>query len=264
MFIGDCNNIQGDFNSDDFNSDDFHIGNTVSYFYNFFKGILPPYFIENDTYKDANGDGLLNRYLTIFGEEIDEELIPKIECYLNIIDSQISDSKFITHLSDVLGNPPDIFLDDTMYRNLLSYIVSVYKIKGTKKAYELFFSILGFDIELIEIPPGDDVVYYDKLNIYDDGKIYDQKLCQPCSMYDIIFYPHNQRDVNITPNIIQRLRDAIAFNEPINATLRHLIFKATISDTIGVDITEGTTEEVNIVDLYDIGDEYDTSERYDG
>ena len=139
-----------DFNSSDFYSGDFQTTTIDFVFQTFTQDRLPDYFRRNDTYVDENGDGLLMRYLSIFGDEIDQEIIPTIECYLNIIDAQNCDPQYLTHLSDVLGNPPDIFGDDDKYRNLLSYICSVYKIKGTKKAYELFFSLLGFDIDFYD------------------------------------------------------------------------------------------------------------------
>ena len=123
-----------DFNSSDFSSSDFQTTTTGFAFQTFIQDRLPDYFRRNDTYVDENGDGLLLRYLSIFGDELDQEVIPTIECYLNIIDAQNCDAQYLTHISDVLGNPPDIFGDDDMYRNLLSYICSVYKIKGTKKS----------------------------------------------------------------------------------------------------------------------------------
>ena len=164
-----------DFHSSDFNSDDFNTSLVgVLSFPKFIKDRLPNYFHDYDTYKDSNGEGLLIRYLSIFGDEIDQEISPTIECFLNIIDAQNTDAKFLVHLSDVLGNPPDIFGNDEMYRNLLSYIVSVYKIKGTKPAYELFFSLLGFDIELEEIPLDDQFIDYDTGGEYDTGLIYER------------------------------------------------------------------------------------------
>lgn len=261
MFITSCNT--SDFNPQDFDHLDFSVGSATNYFYQFFKEILPPYYRKNDTFIDAEGDGLLVRYLTIFGDEIDQNIIPQLECYLNIIDAQLSGEEYLIHLSDVLGNPPDIFGNEEMYRNLLSYITSVYKIKGTKKAYELFFSLLGFSIDLIEIPPNDEQNIYDTEQQYDTGKFYDQYRCEPCSYYDIIFYPYDEQLMSITPDIVNRLRDAIAFNEPINAKLRNLIFKANLSDSIGVTLGDNATEEIGIVNLYDIGNSYDDNLPYD-
>ena len=40
---------------------------------------LPFYFKEADTYKNSNGEGLLERYLQIFGKYLEDDLKPSIE-----------------------------------------------------------------------------------------------------------------------------------------------------------------------------------------
>lgn len=252
-----------DFNSSDFYSGDFQTTTIDFVFQTFIQDRLPDYFRRNDTYVDNNGDGLLMRYLSIFGDEIDQEIIPTIECYLNIIDAQNCDAQYLTHISDVLGNPPDIFGDDDKYRNLLSYICSVYKIKGTKKAYELFFSLLGFDIDLYEIPLNDSVLNYDSAGEYDTDMIYDQSKCSPCSFYDITFYPKDPSNYVFTADLIAKLRAAIKFNEPINAKLRHLTLGIRFNDSMGIKLNDSSNYVVDKVNIYDIGNEYDTTEEYD-
>ena len=253
-----------DFHSSDFHSSDFSTTINETVFNRFITDKLPEYFRRNDTYKDKNNEGLLIRFLSIFGDEIDQEIMPTIECYLNIIDAQNCDPKYLTHLSDVLGNPPDIFGDDDIYRNLLSYICSVYKIKGTKTAYELFFSLLGFTIDLVEIEPNKNIFNYDVNGMYDDGIIYDSNPCEGCSYYDITFYPKDYTNYTFTQDLIAKLRAAIKFNEPINAKLRYLTLGVKIDDTINININESdiTTINDNVV-LYDIGNNYDDSNSYD-
>lgn len=236
------------------------------YFKNFMFSLLPWYFRKEDTYKDHENKGLLERYISIFGHEIDEEIIPKIECYLNIIVAQDCESKFLIHLSDVLGNPPDVFNNEPNYRNLLTYIVSIYKIKGTIGAYELFFGLLGFDIELVEIEPINPESQYDNLGQYDTGEIdsiYDQTKCTPCSGYSITFYPKNINNLVLEEGTLEALQDAIEFNEPINARLVDLTFAIRIEDRIGVNVKESYTEAVEISQLYDTVVDYDTDEDYD-
>lgn len=191
------------------------------------------------------------------------EIIPKIECYLKIIDAQITGEEYLTHLSDVLGNPPDIFNDTFLYRNLLSYIVSVYKIKGTKKAYELFFSVLGFDIDLVEIEPSSLEINYDSDNQYDSGHLYDQNNCVSCSYYDITFYYKDSSNTVLGQDILERLKEAITFNEPINAKLRNLTFAIRIEDEINTDVKEQYTPTEIVLPIYDNNKQYDDEEKYD-
>lgn len=253
---------QPDFSSKDFNGYDFQTTLIDFIFGHFIPDKLPVYFRMNDSYKDKNGDGLLMRYLTVFGDEIDQEIIPTIECYINIIDAQKADAKFLTHISDVLGNPPDVFGQDDKYRNLLSYICSIYKIKGTKVAYELFFSILGFDIDLVEIEPNQGFSEYDDGGQYDNGLIYDVNRCEPCSEYDITFYPKDAGFV-LTPDIVDKLKSAIKFNEPINARLRNLTMGIKLKDTLKLSIKEKPNNLIEEVNIYDVGNVYDDNIIYD-
>jgi len=208
---------------------------------------LPYYFLNQDTYKDSEGRGLLQRYLTLFGDYLDEYVIGEIECYLNIIDSSLTSSKYLTDLSATLGNPPDIFKDENKYRNLLHYISSVYKIKGTLESYKLFFSILGYDIILTEIPiPNilDSEKVYDATGQYDNGNIYDADKCQPCSEYDITFIPVNGQVTGVSEDTLSKINQSIQFNEPINAKLRYLTMGIQLTDNFGISITDSSTEDI--------------------
>lgn len=256
-----------DFNEMDFYGEDFDTlrGNQFR-FRDFMFSRLPLYFKVNDTYKNSEGKGLLERYLSAFGYELDFEIIPKLECYLEIIDASIAEPQYLNHISDVLGNPPDIFQDENIYRNLLRYILSVYKIKGTKKAYELFFQILGFNVLIEEIPPTQEEYNYDIAGEYDKGDIdsvYDQDLCQPCSLYRVIFTPINDSSASLTPELLSKLNDVIAFNEPINAKLDNLLYSVRFDDFISINAEEDKDYILEELPLYDTESEHDEDDLYD-
>lgn len=253
----------GDFHSEDFNT----VGGFPFSFRTFIVTLLPTYFLKHDTYKDKDDKGLLERYLTIFGEEIDTEMAYKLECYLQIIDAQICQGKFITHLSESLGSPPDIFRDDRIYRNLLTYIVSIYKIKGTLGAYQLFFSILGYGVNLIELPPTTIEANYDSGGIYDGelgNELYDQDPCVTCTEYDIEFYPLEGSPI-LSNEVINKLRSVVYFNEPINAKLRNFISSFLLEDTWVIDIEDETNHTMANVPHYDstADNKYDEVIEYD-
>lgn len=260
-----CN---ADFHGEDFHEEDFLTDVPAYNFRNRLFEKLPTYFKVNDNYKDAEGKGLLERYLYTFGSELDYEVIPKIECYLGIIDAQETPEKFINHLSDSLGNPPDVFNNLEIYRNLLTYIVTFYKIKGTKESYVLLFSILGFDIILDELPNVTNENYYDNQGRYDEGtqlSIYDNNRCNSCSFYDLTLIPKDSNNVIIDDDFIDRIKKAIEFIEPINAKLRNLSIGLNFNDTIEIDKSKDlmiiTDEEVV---QYDIpGNKYDDTMGYD-
>lgn len=252
-----------DFHPSSFYNPDFEttVKNRGSYT-TWFMYCLNEYFYSEDTNKDMYGDGTLTRYLSVMGAEIDENVIPYIECFLNMVDAQTTDPKFLNILAEVLGSPPNITYSEEAFRNLLTYIVSIYKIKGTKKSYELFFALLGYDIELVELPPRDKTNLYDDNGLYDTNLIYDNDSCQTCSQYDIVLFP---RDINreLTKDIMDRIMRAIELNEPINAKLRHLKMGYNFNDDVRVDIQEFDDIRSEFINIYDVDKLYDNSEIYD-
>jgi hypothetical protein len=229
--MGACTkNILPDFLAADFADLDFNTFKTSEPFIIQFKTFLferlPYYFKSQDTYKNINNQGLLERYLSIFGSHIDEDIIPDITCYLNILDASICEEKFLTHISDSVGNPPDVFQTEAEYRNLLLYIVSIYKIKGTRNSYELFFSILGFNVIITEIAPnlsGNTIRYNSNIRYDTEGSDYDVGKCTPCSQYDIELTSKQGSNVKMQISTYNKIKEVIKFNEPINAKLRNLV-----------------------------------------
>lgn len=236
------------------------IGPTFLGFKNFFKELLTVYQRQADTYKDSNGDGVYARYLALFGESIDNEQASQIDNYLDIIDASICDEKFLTHISDVLGNPPDVFLNIDQYRNLLLYITNVYKVKGTTRGYLLFFYILGFDVEIEEIEPYVRPLKYDNTDIYDtsdefDTEVikFDRETCQACSIYNMRIKRIDTDNYDLDSALLARMNDAIKFNEPINARLGKFTIIVVIEDEINISeiIDEGTEHTITYQYVYD-------------
>jgi hypothetical protein len=226
---------------------------------------LPAYFRRNDSNKDLQGQGTLERYMGILGSELDEEIIPLIENYLDIVDAQITPERFLVPLSDSLGNPPDISQNLDEYRNILSYIVTYYKIKGTEAAYQLFFSLLGFNVTITEIEPID--ILYDINLLYDEDDIllYDSQ-CPTCSCYLIEFsnVADSNNNINpITPETIALLHEAIEFNEPINACLDSLTHNIVLLDDLSLCIKENLIVNTIGNNLYDDSLLYDDGNTYD-
>lgn len=258
-----------DFSEIDFSALDFQVtsGGFDFSFRTYLFNRLPTYFKTQDSYKDVNDKGLLERFMSSLGYELDYEVVSKIECYLSIIDASVCDEKYLIHLSDVLGNPPDVFQDENIYRNLLTYIVSIYKIKGTVEAYRLFFSILGFDIEITELPPAILSTEYDTGGIYDSGNplaVYDRGGCTKCYLYDISFYPTGSGELVIDQSTLNKLKETIYFNQPINTRLNNLTSILNIEDSISINVTDEQKEKISTIIHYDGVALYDDGEVYDG
>lgn len=199
-------------------------------FQKFLFGQLPLYYKIQDTYKDQNDEGLFERYLEIFGLELDQELMPLVDDYLRIVDPFDTDDKYLTTLGYTLGSPPDLLGNPANYAKLLAYIIQVYKIKGTARALQLLFSLLGFNISVVEYPPSQTVLLDDS-NILDDNKTLDSG-CPGCSDYEVVVNTLLTPGSSIcsssaygvvTPQILPTFIKIIEFNQPINADLIGLI-----------------------------------------
>jgi len=155
---------------------------------NFLFGKLPNYFKSNDSYKDVNDEGLLERYLEIFCAEIDNEVSPYIDEILDITDAEAlsgltrdNPTELITHLSELFGNPPDISTtdawsgDEDNYIVLIRYIRHILQTKGTVKALEYFLAIYGYEIDILteSAVTADTYDETPTATKYDDGAEYD-------------------------------------------------------------------------------------------
>jgi len=216
-------------------------------FANWLVSQFPNYFYFQDTYKDINGKGLWQRYVEIFGKELDENFRPFVESLTELVTPRTIPASLVTYLSDNLGSPPDIFSDtdadfsNPKYRSLLSYITKIYQIKGTVRSYELLFEFLGYGVRIIE--------QFDESIAYDNGDLYDVPLnkydneCPGCISYILVYYPITENVLNSTPIVIgelelNKIRRVIDFIEPIDTKLKQLVRGYLIRDTVGTDISE--------------------------
>lgn len=208
----------------------------------FFKSwitkLLPGYVLEQDSYKDYQNKGLVVRYLENMGEEIDTGLYPFIVDFMDLFDALKCDSKFLGHLSFILGLPPSIDDSFDTYRKVIAYAISIYKVKGTKNSYQLLFNLIGLNIDIIEEIPSRQV-NYDEGFIYDGDGVnavhYDDD-CDNCSYYSII-YNDIANPFSIVPQeILDLFTNIINFLEPINAKLRSIIRRLYLTQAFNLNI----------------------------
>lgn len=240
-------------------------------FQTFFFDKLPLYFLQNDTYKDQNGRGLLERYLEIFGLELENKIKPLADDYLDIIDPSTVTAKHLSHLAYSLGNPPDMFQNNpTQYAKLLQHVVSIYKIKGTAQSYKLFFSLMGFNVSIIEHPEPVPTLF-DDVFILDDGFKFDMG-CPTCSDYSLVINNllANSANICMTPSfttlnqtMLDLIIEVVKFLEPINAHLIEIINGGLVCEAV----SHCYQEDINlyIIDptALDDGDTFDNSEILD-
>lgn len=197
---------------------------------NYLFGLLPSYFKENDNNKDVNSEGTLERFLEIFCNEIDAEVKPFLEGTGILFNAENYDNlpssdknKFLIHLSDVLGNPPDIFNDVDKYKNLLRHIFEIYKYKGSTRSLNNFLALLDWQIfDYFEIPgTGNE---YDIDLEYDGGCMFYDEACVSFSKYSLTITDLPGTTVKSpTFEELEKLRVVIEnFIQPVNTILMEL------------------------------------------
>lgn len=179
---------------------------------------LPNYIIEQDSYKDGTGKGFVYRFLEIFGEEIDDELYIKIENLVNELDPLTVDIKFLEYYAARLGDIPRLIDNDADFRRFLTWLISVYRFKGTKASYVALLSSLGISAVAVNEEPIVGALYDTGL-LYDDGVFYDDT-CQSCSAYSLDL----TTAVVITGALYQKVISFVELIEPINATLEEVLW----------------------------------------
>lgn len=237
----------------------------IYYFKTWFFAQLPGDFKENDTYVDLSGQGLLERYLSNFGMELDENVKPYIDNFMDLFDAAKCQKQLLTHLSFMLGSPISLDNSEAVIRKVLQYAVTVYKWKGTIRSYEMLFNFIGIEIAILEDTPGKQVTYdADPVFLYDDGNKYDTG-CADCSGYTIAYNlasdPGNTGAV--TPALLAIAQQIICFLQPINATFNGFIARVNITETMPITIDETSSVEAFLPVPGEFADDFDTINDFD-
>lgn len=154
---------------------------------------LPYYYKEADTYKVA-GKGILERYLEIFGNYFEDYIVEDTKNILDILDIDHCPEIYLNYLWEFLGQMPFAYgcnidaekwamyfngfdsderiaelsqlwiipkddsdnfnLSTDQVRKFLKYSVSLFKIRGTKRFFEILFKMYDLNCE-IGMPPSE-------------------------------------------------------------------------------------------------------------
>jgi hypothetical protein len=214
---------------------------------------FPDYIQDSDVNQNALGEGTWQRYLRGYGMELDESFMPYFDNFLDIVDVVKTDDKYLPLVSFILGSPPSPDTNAT-YRKILGYIISIYKIKGTKRAYQIFMNLLGVEIDIIEDMPNQ------KISYDMDGVIYDMlptvykydSFCDNCSGYYITYTSTNDTTnpfiYNAVPaDTLAKIISVLCFLQPINATFKGLIRAVRLKEGVDTNLTEIVANNNNLV-----------------
>ena len=123
--------------------------------------LLPRYYQINDSYKNAEDKGLLERYLENLGTDTDDYTVSKLLYILrNCVDPRTALTKFLEYLEMNRGIIEPFVSSEAFKRKMLERISTLYKIKGTKLSYEVCFRMLGFETGIVQSTTLTDGAYY--------------------------------------------------------------------------------------------------------
>lgn len=194
--------------------------------------LVDDYILSSDSYKDVNGKGFVQRYLEIFGAELDEYYYPLIEGLENEWNPlTVTNTGYLDYIAFLLGDIPNIATDTESYRRVLTYIVSIYKIKGTLKSiYAILYPLKVVVTDIVELDPG--AVQYDTGLTYDDGHLYDNN-CPQCSEFDL----EVTSVLALTTELYNKILDTLPLVLPINFKLRTLTFNGGVIEVVHIEVT---------------------------
>lgn len=177
-----------------------------------------------DSYKDANGKGIMQRYNEGVADDFDTYLEPELEFLPeNVTSPELAYANLVSYLERECGGLPVISSDLYVRRKLVRYALRLNQIKGTKRSYEMLLKMIGFDT--VTIVESWDTYGFDSPLTFDDAdRVFDSGGCQPCSPYEVYL----TGTLTLTPEIITYIFNAIEYCEPINARLTNVYYNAVL------------------------------------
>lgn len=219
-------------------------------------GLLPPYFKDKDSYKDDNGKGILERFLSICGNYFSDEITPDIDNIMGLLDLDHTSEIYLNYIWELFGSIPfayGVLIDTRLWetyskvgsnssewlkaieavppraipRDILKYAIPLYKIRGTLDFYRILLGFYGYKCT-IEDPTGDSVnepsilgspniPLYDIGLQYDSGETYDiSKNCLSCIGVKLKIYTEYPDTSIITDAFLNRLYSLLNRFRPLN------------------------------------------------
>lgn len=227
---------------------------------------LPYYFRKNDSYKNQNGEGLLQRFLGVIGEYFDylfslAQGVMGTGSDTGLINPITTEEQYLEYIAEYVGNPPILYKDEegmVMYRQMLKYIVTLYHWKGTEKFYKALFGFYGLGIEIEEDTPdpgsafnrydygeGGSVLNYD----YEDLRYDEYEPCLPCSVANVYIIGLDIRGDLDNEELIMRIVRILDLYRPINTIFNtYIVNRINRRYVLGTENYDGLgTEDGNLL-----------------
>lgn len=217
-----------------------------------FKGFLFNNFFTDfdkrtDPNKDADGKGTVERYQEIFEEEYDDTILPKVETLQrHVISPRHMLDRYIPYGEDTKGYLPEHWpwfaaQSIQIRRNILMIMPSLYKIRGTIRAYNIMFAWVGLTATIEEIDPIGGAFDLPDHTWDMPGRTFDAD-CPTCSKFKIHLTGPNEE---LTPDQMAAIETILEYNTPMGAILDGITYNES-----------GTTGDFNNDFAYEMGEDF--------
>ena len=191
-----------------------------------------------DTNKDLVGEGTLERYNEVMGEEFDLYLDPQIEnLFKNVLNPYFCFTRYVQMLEGEAGNQ-GLFIagDIATRRKIQRYIKRLYSIKGTPNGYIHLLNLLGFACEIEEFFTN---YSFDSEVTFDYPERRFDMFCQGCTEYCLNLERLDETTDELTGAEKKGISNIILFNQPIDTKLRCVKFYGEEIDLGDFDLDTG-------------------------
>lgn len=214
--------------------------------------IFPEYFTPFDKYTDPNKDqedkGTHERFCETIGKSIDDYMSPLMDNLLNnVVVPKTALDRYIPFQEKDAGYLDEwrwFYLQPLSFRRALVQVLrQLYKIRGTVRAYEVLFGMVGLSVTVTQVVVTD-------TNTFDSGEFDAGTFDSPCSgCY------HYKLELTgsggITSNQLLSIGTFILFNNPMNGIIDEVTYNGStvLWQSINVNVTtDGDLEYENILD----------------
>lgn len=182
--------------------------------------LIRPFDIGEDINKDVNGKGTYERFVEIPYRDMNEYLGPLIEDLpKNNVNSKTCLSQYVPYIEYVKGMKEGdyLYLGTIVMRRLTAqHVRNFQRIVGTIRLYEILFSMVGMEVEVNLIHPGNT---FDSFLTFDSTTRRLDSTCFECPTQDMTI-----TGPPITIDLVRIVRSIILFNTPYNVIMRSITY----------------------------------------
>jgi hypothetical protein len=174
---------------------------------------------QEDSYKDINGKGILERFNETVAEEYDDYLEPLISTILRNTCSEFAFERMLAVIDADFGNFNDgsrtrLDFSDVMLQNkIVKYLKKLHAARGSRRCYEVLFGLLGFQLTLLQ----EDLARYtfdSPTETFDSPVRTFDMSCRKCAQYELMLDRFVGTDPP-TPDEVAALWSVVFFNESV-------------------------------------------------